>query len=54
MKWDNNHIAYIGEMAAELAKMARIDCLDFLARLLEMAAFEAESIGKKFNDAQRS
>jgi hypothetical protein len=51
VKKGEDHREYIGELTAELAKMARIERMDLLARLLEMAAFEAKSAGKKFNDA---
>lgn len=38
--------AYIGEMAWELAKMARAEGNDVLSYLLEVAAVEAEASGK--------
>lgn len=37
--------AYIGEMAAELAKMARADGRNTLGYLLEIAALEARAEG---------
>ena len=50
-----NHCAgYIGEMTAQLAKMARDDGLDLLAHLLEMAMLEAETVGKNAYHAKHS
>jgi hypothetical protein len=52
MKANANQLGYIREMTAELAEMARTDRFDFLAYLLQMAALEAKSAGKKPKDVQ--
>ncbi|HZP76013.1 MAG TPA: hypothetical protein VFB45_07735 [Pseudolabrys sp.] len=50
---DNRHADYIGDMAHELAEMARTDGLDRLAYLLEMVKIEAAMSGEQCHDASR-
>ncbi len=53
-KHKNPHVGYIGDMAHELAEMARTDGLDRLAYLLDMVKIEAELAGRqKTHDVQR-
>jgi hypothetical protein len=57
MKQHKEHInraAYISEMAAELAEMARADNQSVLACLLEMVMIEADAPNKKSENARRN
>ena len=55
MKKKEDHLrGYIGEMARELAKMARTEDLEVVAYLLEVAALEADPASRQLQDAPRS
>jgi hypothetical protein len=50
----NHRTAYIGEMAAELAGMARTENRPMLAYLLEIAMLEADLASGKSKDGGKS
>lgn len=52
MKNKEKYRQYIGQMADQLAKMARNGELDSLSYLLEMAALEAKTASQKSRDVE--